>query len=92
MFFIVSGGSYLECVYIMHKEIVKPQLLSCVFLTDVLCSYRKSEKFGVMGRCLKCEHYVRFIREMDEEDKASDDFAEWALAHPDAYLRGEKPP
>jgi hypothetical protein len=32
------------------------------------------------------------MKEMDEEDRASDEFAEWALAHPDAYLRGEKPP
>lgn len=68
-------------------------MLPCGFLSDVLCSYRKSEVFSVIqGRCEKCEHFARFMKEMDEEDKASDDFAEWALAHPDAYLRGEKPP
>jgi len=45
------------------------KLLSCGFLLDVLCSYRKDAKFAIMGRCLKCPHYVRFMREMDEEDE-----------------------
>ena len=46
------------------------KLLSCVFYDDVLCSYVKSEKFvGVMDRCLKCRHYLRFLEEMAEEDK-----------------------
>lgn len=43
--------------------------LSCLFLDDVLCSYRKDERFTVMSRCFKCGHYRRFLREMDEEDK-----------------------
>ena len=44
--------------------------LSCLFLLDVLCSFRKSEKkFGIMDRCLKCEHYKRFLKEMAEEDE-----------------------
>ena len=47
----------------------KPKILSCLFLLDVLCSYRKTEKFGVMDRCLKCRHYMTFLREMDEEDE-----------------------
>ena len=42
--------------------------LSCVFLDDVLCSYRKSEKFAIMNRCWKCRYYERFLRVMDEED------------------------
>jgi hypothetical protein len=43
---------------------------SCLFLLDVLCSYVTSEKFvGVMDRCMKCPHYLRFLREMDEEDE-----------------------
>jgi len=46
------------------------KLLSCVFLVDVLCSFRKSEESGVMGRCFKCSHYFRFMREMEEEDDA----------------------
>lgn len=45
------------------------KLLSCVFLPDVLCSFRKSEKFTMMDRCLKCSHYARFLREMAEEDE-----------------------
>lgn len=45
--------------------------LSCFFLLDVLCSYVKTEKFvGVMDRCLKCPHYLRFCREMEEEEEA----------------------
>jgi hypothetical protein len=44
------------------------KVLSCVFLPDVLCSYRKDAKFGVMARCFECRHYRRFMREMDEED------------------------
>ena len=51
----------------MDRERQKP--LSCLFLADVLCSYRKSEKFTVMNRCLKCRHYRRFTREMAEEDE-----------------------
>ena len=45
------------------------KVLSCVFWYDVLCSYRKSEKFMVMGRCLKCSHYRRFKREMEKEEE-----------------------
>ena len=45
------------------------KVLSCGFWNDVLCSYRKSEKFGVMDRCLKCRHYERFLRAMAEEDE-----------------------
>ena len=43
--------------------------LSCVFLNDVLCSFRKDGRSGVIQRCLKCPHYRRFEREMDEEDE-----------------------
>ena len=43
--------------------------LSCLFLPDVLCSFRKNENFAVMNRCLKCPHRKRFLREMDEEDE-----------------------
>ena len=52
--------------------------LSCLYLLDELCSYVKSEKSsGVMDRCLKCRHYLRFLREMAEEDeKAMDEIDE----------------
>ena len=49
----------------MHEK----KLLSCFFLPDVLCSFRKSEKFGVMSRCLKCPFYAKFMREMEEEEE-----------------------
>jgi len=45
------------------------KVLPCAFLPDVLCSFRKSEKFGIMDRCFKCSHYLRFMCEMDEEDE-----------------------
>ena len=42
--------------------------LSCLFLLDVLCSYRKNEGYGVMDKCMRCRHYETFLREMDAED------------------------
>ena len=51
------------------KKRNRRKLLSCMFLDDVLCSFRKSEKFGIMNRCLKCRHYRRFMQEMAEEDE-----------------------
>jgi hypothetical protein len=45
------------------------KLFPCAFLPDVLCSYRKDEKFDVMDRCSTCRHYGRFMREMDAEDE-----------------------
>jgi len=45
------------------------KVLSCVFWSDVLCSFRKSEQFAIMERCLRCPHLARFEREMGEEDE-----------------------
>ena len=42
--------------------------LPCVLWDNVLCSYRKDAKFGVMARCFKCGEYERFMREMDSEE------------------------
>jgi hypothetical protein len=78
--------SDLEGVYGMGSS---GKLLSCAFLPDVLCSYRKDAKFGVMARCFKCPHYVRFIREMDQEDEEIDKEVEDAFANPEKYLRGQ---
>jgi hypothetical protein len=50
------------------KSVMK-KLLSCLFLLDVLCVFRKTEKFGIMNRCSKCLHYKRFLREMEEEEE-----------------------
>jgi len=35
---------------------------------DVLCSFKKSDKFVVLRRCLKCSHSERFMREMEQEE------------------------
>jgi len=58
---------------------MNPKPLSCLFLLDVLCSYVKSEKaVGVMDRCLKCPHYLRFLEEMAAEDeKVMDEIDRW---------------
>ena len=45
------------------------KLLPCVFLDDVLCSFRKSEKFTILDKCRTCPYLKRFEREMDEEDE-----------------------
>lgn len=52
------------------EEDKKKKLFSCFFLPDVLCSFRKTEQFGVMNRCLKCPYYAKFLREMEEEEEA----------------------
>lgn len=51
-----------------HRMMGKKKLFSCFFLADVLCSFRKDERFNVMERCFKCPHYRRFMSEMQEED------------------------
>lgn len=53
----------------VNSDFKHGKILSCMFLSDVLCSFRKSEEFGVMNRCLKCPHYQRFLREMEEEEE-----------------------
>ena len=45
------------------------KILSCVFFDDVLCSFRRSEKSGIMDRCMNCEHFARFNREMQKEEE-----------------------
>ena len=49
--------------------LAKKKLLSCLFLLDVLCSFRKSEKSYIMNRCSECVHYKRFLKEMQEEEE-----------------------
>jgi demethoxyubiquinone hydroxylase (CLK1/Coq7/Cat5 family) len=41
----------------------------CSFSNDALCSSKKCAGFVFMGRCLKCRHYRRFMREMEEDDE-----------------------
>jgi len=53
-----------------RRQKIQHQVFSCLFLLDVLCSFVKREGFtGVMNRCLKCPHYLRFLRVMAEEDE-----------------------
>ena len=56
----------------------QPKVLSCLFLpSKVLCSYVKSEQSGVLDRCLKCRHYLRFLHIMHEQDmKVMDEIEE----------------
>ena len=47
---------------------MQTEILTCIFLLDVLCSHRKTEDFRPMARCFTCKHYLRFLREMEEEE------------------------
>jgi len=50
--------------------VVQPKILPCIFLNDILCSFRKTEKFAIMDRCLRCRYYREFLLEMQAEDEA----------------------
>ena len=55
----------------------EPSVLPCLFLTKVLCSFRKDSAAEIMGRCFNCPHYKRFMEEMEKEDKETmDEFDE----------------
>jgi len=59
------------------SNVRQPALVPCVFLLDVMCSFRRSEKVSYMDRCSNCPQFKRFEREMDEEDKKTmDEFDE----------------
>lgn len=45
------------------------KLLPCLFLLDVLCSFRKNEEFAILRECLSCPHYREFKREMENEEE-----------------------
>jgi len=45
------------------------KLLSCAFSSRVPCSFRKSEKSGIMRRCSGCGHYRNFVNEMEREEE-----------------------
>jgi len=61
------------------------KFLSCVFSSRVSCSFRKSEKFGIMNRCLRCPNYRKFVREMDEEDERETAEIEDIWRNPEKY-------
>ena len=41
----------------------------CVFLVDLFCSFQKYDKPVVLDRCFTCPHYLRVMREMEEEEE-----------------------
>ncbi len=61
------------------------KFLSCLFSSHVPCSFRKSEKFGIMSRCLRCRHHTNFMREMDEEDARETAEIEDIWRNPEKY-------
>jgi len=57
-------------VDVSSADFDKVNVLSCIFLLDVLCSFREdAEDFRPMERCFTCSHYLRFLREMEEEEE-----------------------
>lgn len=44
------------------------QLLSCLFLLDVQCGFRKDVRPTIMSRCFSCKEYKRFNDTMDKEE------------------------
>ena len=45
------------------------KVLSCVFDSTVLCSYRKTVRPCLMVRCWECRYFKRFSREILEADE-----------------------
>lgn len=66
---------------------VKEKLLCCLFWSEVLCSFRRSEKSVIMERCFSCVHYKRFVEEMEREEDAFFEEAEkiWKYGYPQKF-------
>lgn len=46
------------------------KFLPCIFLLGVSCAYRKdADDFRPIERCFTCSYYLRFMREMEEEEE-----------------------
>lgn len=52
----------------MTKPIEKKSF-PCNFELGVVCPHKKTARFALFGRCFKCSHYQKFMRDMDEEDQ-----------------------
>lgn len=65
---VLSCSGCYQWVSVSLSE-VDAGVFSCVLFPDVPCSFRKSEKFGIMNRCFACPQHERFHREMEEEDE-----------------------
>lgn len=50
---------------------MSPKLLLCIFLDNIFCSFVNREGLtGVMARCTRCSHYLRFMAELEAEEDA----------------------
>ena len=65
------------------------EILPCVFFSDVFRTFRKDSRVTVLVRCSTCREYLRFEREMDEEEERFWVFEQAVRANPEAYMRGE---
>ena len=70
------------------------KVLSCVFWNDVLCSFRKSESFGIMERCFTCRHHERFLFAMADQDEKEayevDELHELSRVHESGEMSDEE--
>lgn len=64
------------------------KLLACIFLNDVLCSYRKDVGFRIMARCSRCPSYKKFELLMAADDEAEAVFLDEVRKHPERYGSG----
>jgi hypothetical protein len=62
----------------------------CWIYTRVFCSYQKSPKSEIMGRCHSCPEMERAMREEDEEDEADNRELEEAFRRLDAERKADE--
>jgi hypothetical protein len=67
----------------------KLKRFACVCWDDITCPHLKRRKFSALYKCVKCPHYKRFEREMEEQEVEDAEFVEAVERDPEAYLRGE---
>jgi len=49
---------------------MQAKALPCIFVLNVLCSFRKDvEDFRPMERCFACKFYLKFVRDLEEEEE-----------------------
>ena len=59
----------------------------CVFLVDLFCRFQTYDKPMVLDKCFRCPHYLRLMRQCDEEDIRLMDEIERIHRH--GYSQGE---
>jgi hypothetical protein len=50
----------------------KSKVLPCLFYVDVLCSYVRNPKLGMLDRCFACRYYLKFMSDMDKSEEEED--------------------